>query len=150
MEPKSLAEYQAEVYNIGSPRPSPKKTPLSVLPKVKNTTKLPQPLKVKLPFTKSTQKRARKDTSNSDSDDLQSPPKKMKLDDETQKHISEIMDAVIKRNQEPVLEEVRSVSRAIGEIRTEVENEKIARQGMQGHGSYFVRFSRVRFEEQQI
>ena len=55
----------------------------------------------------------------------------MKLDEETQKHIGAIMDAVIKKNQEPVLEEVRSVKNTLGDIRQEVENEKIARQGMQ-------------------
>ena len=78
MQPESLAKYKLQVYNPGSPFPSPKSDPLKAFPTIATATADPEnPLKI----TFSTKKRKHTSVSEAESD---SPRKKSKIMNEEQ------------------------------------------------------------------
>ena len=78
MQPESLAKYKLQVYNPGSPFPSPKSDPLKAFPTIATATADPEnPLKI----TFSTKKRKHTSVSEAESD---SPRKKSKMMNEEQ------------------------------------------------------------------
>ena len=135
MHQPRLSDYKDEVYNLGSPTPDPK-VPIKT---IKNATvsKIPT-LKVKLNFTPkgdSSRKRSRA-AADSDSDDLlESPPKKIKMDQQSIEMIQTMMEAMEKKitanltaNMNTTLQPLQQTMTG---IRTDMEKETAARVEMQ-------------------
>ena len=127
MNQPSFKDYKDEVYNIGSPPPDPK-GPLKTIKKA-TASKIPK-LKVKLNFTpkgnSSTRKRSRV-AEDSDSDLLESPPKKIKMDEKTVELMmeklsekwNEKMSESIKAQMEPMQLNMAEMTRTMTGIRAD-------------------------------